>query len=221
MQLVWSPVNAESSPRDGAASSGRTSWPLVLVGGAAVGVVWGVVARLWMRFISDDPEFSWGGTGFILGAFGIAGLSQSAAYLGRRARLTRGRMTALRAFTTLGLLPLGLGAGMLMLPTVLLAPFALTRIAWPRAARCAVGLLATLPFVVVVVGLFADLPVWRAALGSVWCAVVYAGLIWAAQWSLAPVHDGWRVPAVVRIASGLALAVGVLAAGTAIIGAGA
>lgn len=34
------------------------------------GLALGVVARAWMRFISDGPEFTWSGTIFILAAFG-------------------------------------------------------------------------------------------------------------------------------------------------------
>ena len=30
-----------------------------IVGGALLGLTWGVVIRIWMRFISTDPEFTW------------------------------------------------------------------------------------------------------------------------------------------------------------------
>ena len=93
------------------ASSDRVSWPVVLVGGLAGGLAWGVFARVWMRFISTDPQFTWNGTLFIVIGFGVAGLAQSAAYLGRRASLRRPQMTALRVATFAGLLPLGMAAG--------------------------------------------------------------------------------------------------------------
>ena len=51
--------------------------------------MWGICARVWMRFIATDPEFTWAGTLFIVIGFGIAGLGQSGAYLGRRADLRR------------------------------------------------------------------------------------------------------------------------------------
>ena len=44
------------------ASSDRVSWPVVLIAGLAGGLAWGVFARVWMRFISTDPQFTWNGT---------------------------------------------------------------------------------------------------------------------------------------------------------------
>ena len=38
-----------------------------------VGVGLGVVLRIWMRLISDDPEFSWGGTIAIVTVFTLLG----------------------------------------------------------------------------------------------------------------------------------------------------
>lgn len=35
--------------------------------GILVGVAWGVTARIFMRLVSTDPEFSWSGTGAIVG----------------------------------------------------------------------------------------------------------------------------------------------------------
>src|SRR3990172_3608722 len=80
--------------------------PGVLIGGLVGGLIWGVDGRVWMRFISTDPEFTWAGTLFIVIGFGIAGLGQAGAYLGRRASLRRSRMTVLRVATFSILLPL-------------------------------------------------------------------------------------------------------------------
>ena len=35
--------------------------------GFALGAGWGVLARVWMRLITTDPEFSWAGTLMIVG----------------------------------------------------------------------------------------------------------------------------------------------------------
>src|SRR5687767_10113733 len=86
---------------------GQAAWPLVLAGGLVGGVVWGLNARLWMRFISTNTEFTWSGTLFIVIAFGIVGLAQSGAYLARRADLGRRPMTVLRVVGVISLLPLG------------------------------------------------------------------------------------------------------------------
>jgi hypothetical protein len=42
--------------------------------GFALGLAWGAAARVWMRLIATDPEFSWSGTGMILGSCAIGGL---------------------------------------------------------------------------------------------------------------------------------------------------
>jgi len=56
--------------------------------GAAFGLAWGLAARIWMRAISADPEFSWTGTLLILGFatwLGVAsGLLGTAHATGRR-----------------------------------------------------------------------------------------------------------------------------------------
>ncbi|HSP27497.1 MAG TPA: hypothetical protein VLN74_03025, partial [Ilumatobacteraceae bacterium] len=49
-----------------------SSWQIVLIGPFA-GAALGVVARWWMRLISDDPEFTWSGTIFIVLAFTVMG----------------------------------------------------------------------------------------------------------------------------------------------------
>jgi hypothetical protein len=183
-----------------------THWPVVLLVGLLVGMAWGVNARLWMRFISDDPQFTWTGTLFIVIGFGIVGLTQSGALLGRRAGLRRSRLTALRIGTTAGLLPLGLAAGGPMFPTVILAPLALTHVEWSRRTRLFIGLLALVPVLGVGRIVVGDLSVPRAIVGVLWFLVVYAGLVLGACCSLAPQRDGWRAPRPMRMAGAIGLA---------------
>jgi hypothetical protein len=170
-------------------------------------MAWGVIARLWMRFISDDPEFTWSGTLFIVLGFGVVCLAQSAAYLGRRAELPRSKMTVVRVFTTVGLLPLGAAAGGPMLPTVLLTPLALTHSEWSRRTRLIIGVLALLPVLGVARIVVDGLSIPRAIVGVIWFLVVYAGLVLAACASLAPQRDGWRAPRPARVAGGVAIAI--------------
>lgn len=180
--------------------------PVVLLGGLLGGLVWGSYARVWMRFISTDPEFTWTGTLFIVIGFGIAGLGQSGAYLGRRAGLRRERMTALRVVTFASLLPLGVAAGAPMLPAVVLAPLAITHTEWSGRMRLLVGVVAAIPVVAIGTILSNDLSTARAAVGFMWFLTVYAGLIWAARFTLAPQLDGWRAPRAGRITGVIALA---------------
>lgn len=97
----------------------------MLAGGLLSGLTLGVVARLWMRWISTDPEFSWSGTIFIIGAFTISITVQSIVLL------LRGRFQGKRATTLVRIggviftLPIFGGAGAIMFPTVALTGIAL------------------------------------------------------------------------------------------------
>jgi hypothetical protein len=89
--------------------------------GAAAGAGWGVLARIWMRLISGDPEFSWGGTLIIIGF---------AALLGTGAGLAAGANEAGRSrWWRLAVVPglvLFLGPGMLFAPSFLVGGLAYT-----------------------------------------------------------------------------------------------
>ncbi len=63
----------------------RLSRPQLVLAGALAGFTWGVLIRLWMRLISTDPAFTWGGTLYILGAATILGVGVAGG--GRRAAL--------------------------------------------------------------------------------------------------------------------------------------
>src|SRR5687767_1893787 len=101
-----------------------------IISGALGGLVWGVLMRLWMRFVSTDPEFTWSGTGFILGAAFLAGLGLGSAYAwSRRSRRGWWRLLGFP------MILLGAGAGSIMLPGVLLGGVAFGRRTWPRVVR--------------------------------------------------------------------------------------
>jgi hypothetical protein len=165
-----------------------------------------MIARLWMRFISTNPEFSWSGTLFIVIGFGIAGLAQSGAYLGRRANLARPALTVLRVVAVIALLPLGGAAGASMFPTIILATLALTHHTWPRWLRGIVAAAALIPALATALSFFDELSPMRAVASVIWFLAIYAGIIWAARSSLGPQLDGWRVPTAVRALGVLALA---------------
>lgn len=185
---------------------GQAPAAFVLMGGLVGGLAWGMIARLWMRFISTNPEFTWSGTLFIVIGFGIAGLAQSGAYLGRRANLARPALTVLRVVAVIALLPLGRGAGASMFPTIILATLALTHRTWPRWLRGIVAAVALLAPVATALSFFNDLSLMRAVAGVIWFLAIYAGIIWAARFSLGPQVDGWRVPLAVRVLGVVALA---------------
>ena len=79
--------------------------------GFAAGVVWGAVARIFMRLLTTSPEFSWSGTLFILGVGAVAGTCVGLVHAARvRGRSGWWRLAALPA------LILFAGAGMVLLP---------------------------------------------------------------------------------------------------------
>ena len=108
-----------------------------IISGALGGLLWGVIMRLWMRFISTDPEFTWSGTGFILGAAFLAGLGLGTAYALSR----RGHRGWWRLFG-IPLILLGAGAGSLMLPGTIIGGLAFGRRNWPKVVRIALGTVA-------------------------------------------------------------------------------
>jgi hypothetical protein len=117
--------------------------------GAALGLAWGVVSRLWMRLISDDPEFTISGTSIILGASVFVGACAGLAYAARR-RGTWRRAWIPRTLAVVSFAALAIGPGVLVVPTVLFGTLALARGSWPRWARwaCALPAVAGYGFIV-------------------------------------------------------------------------
>jgi hypothetical protein len=63
-----------------------------------------------------------------------------------------------------------------------------------------------------------DLLVVRTLVGFLWFLVIYAGIVWAAGFTLAPQLDGWRAPRAVRVVGLAALSIGCLLSGFLLIG---
>jgi hypothetical protein len=115
-------------------SSFKSSTSGLVVRGMLAGLSLGVVARLWMRWISTDPEFSWSGTIFIVGAFTIFFTTHSIVAALRRENLSPVKRRIVRAGGIIFSLPIFMAAGGIMFPTVALASFALwTRILQRRS----------------------------------------------------------------------------------------
>ena len=147
--------------------------------GAALGLAWGVIARLWMRFISTDPEFSVGGTGYILLAPTIIGIAMGVVR-------SSPRPTTSRFFGAASAILLGMGGGIVMLPTVLLGALCVAKRRWKWWARSGVGVLAAVPLFGLVFG-DPDHHGWKRLVMVIW----YVGLC---GWMIAMVAVSLKSP---------------------------
>lgn len=139
------------------------------------GLALGVISRVWMRLISNEPEFSWGGTVVVVGVFVLSGLGTGLSSMmsagGRRSdRIGRGAGLLL-------LLPLFGAAGAQMMPTVILGSLSVHRKTWNPWIRVLFGLLAlVLPVGIVVEELGADADSWRVV-GLLMFMATYMALV--------------------------------------------
>lgn len=135
-----------------------------IASGALCGLVWAIVARLWMRFISTDPEFSWGGTSYILLIPTLIGICMGIVRSSPEPKLSRG-------FGFGSAVLLGMGGGIVMLPTVLFGSVAIAKSNWPWWLRVVLGLLSAIP----TAGVFLDDSL-EGRLKTTIAFVVYLGL---------------------------------------------
>lgn len=147
------------------------------------GLAWGVAARGFMRLFSDEPEFSWTGTGFIVG---LSLLLFTGLSLVREARLS-GRSRWWRVAPVPGLLLLA-GPGLLLGPALLGGLVAgLAGRVWVRGAIVVLGAAATFGLLLFLVTRDPTASVWtpRGIAGAfvyVVCALAL-GLA-SAEWTL-------------------------------------
>lgn len=125
MDAVATPIHGDSPQQTGTV---QDSLPGSIARAVLYGAAWGGAARLWMRYISEDPEFSVAGTSFIIAIPTVISLCS---VLARRSinwrPLTRRPSRAIAGFSTI---LLGVASGALMMPTLLLGG-----IAWANRTR--------------------------------------------------------------------------------------
>jgi hypothetical protein len=187
----------------------RSGWWIVFVAPFA-GAALGVVARCWMRLITDDPEFSWSGTIFIVLAFTIAGAGHGVAWAARRAGVRRRWSTTARVAAGVLTLPIFTAAGAMMLPTVFGASVAGARTDWPRAARLVAALVA-IPVPIIIAADLVDNGITPGVLlGVVLMVATYTVIVRSSYAIVAPIGDGWRLPRIARVLTSVAAAMVVL-----------
>jgi len=168
--------------------------------GLLLGVVWGVVARIWMRLISTSPEFSWAGTLFILLGAGIVGLALGVVHAARR-RGASGWWRLLGVFVPL----LFAGAGLPLLPAVVLGGWGLRR---GPVGRVVAGLGLLSAPVILVAMTWEEVTYWLTPYPETIYRLVLGvgGLVLSgtAAWGASLVLGPWRPRAVEHRASVLA-----------------
>ncbi len=165
--------------------------PSTIALGALGGCALGITARGWMRLISDDPEFSWSGTIFIVTGFTIFGVGQSIVAAARSRIDRRSTLTTVRVIGVVTMLPLFMAAGALMLPTVVGGGLAAARTGWHVATRIVCLVVGIGPVMFVGQDLI-DTFGWslRSLCGIAVMLAVYAAIIWATHFAFAAQHDG-------------------------------
>lgn len=174
--------------------------PAVLAGAVGAGVAWGVLARLWMRVISTDPEFTTSGSVFIVGAFAVAATGQGVAIVTRRRGRSVVRIVG-RLVGLLGMLPLFIGAGAAMLPTVVGGGLAVGQRTWPRPLRVLAAVVGLVPIVGVTASIADDFGLhWRLVAGASGLVLLYGGIVLAVTASLGRNEEARPLPRTLRVA---------------------
>lgn len=166
-----------------------------LVFGLMGGLVLGATARAWMRLISTDPEFTWSGTLFIVNGFAIFGLTQAIVAVVRSRATRRWSTSIARVVGTIGLMPLFIGAGGLMMPTVVGGGLAAAHPEWRGRSRTIWSLVAAGPVLIVGRDLVDDFGVsLHSVAGFVTMLGIYATIIASTRFTLAANPTGLRLP---------------------------
>lgn len=184
---------AATTPLD--SPSARRHPLAVLAAGLLGGALLGVAARAWMRLISDDPEFSWGGTIFIILGFTIFGFAQAIVAVVRQRAVRRWPVVVARTGGALAMLPLFFAAGAIMLPTVVGAGLARWRLEWPRSLRVLLLLIGLGPVAFVGRDLV-DTFGWslQSLAGFLAMLAVYGTIIAAARFTMTKAAGGKGLP---------------------------
>ena len=154
---------------------------LIIPAGLVGGLLVGVTARAWMRWISTKPEFSWPGTLSIVIGFGIFGAIQSTVYTVRSKRRRKWLLVLIRILGTIFTLPLFVAAGGMMLPTVLTVSLAVWREKWKIWIRVLLSLFGFTIWVLIINSQIVDKFGWSiATVGRILLFVmIYSTVIFA------------------------------------------
>lgn len=165
------------TPQSWAATVERWLIPIFVL----LGLILGVLARAWMRLISVDPEFTWGGTLAIVLSFAFFALTQAVAAMAAQRPWSDWPRRAARLLGLVGILPLFSAAGAVMAPAVLLAGLAVWHPKWPVLIRAVLGALVIAVMLAVAAGILSDFGFSVRSLIAIFgFIVIYGCIIWMA-----------------------------------------
>jgi hypothetical protein len=172
------------------------AWPAhhPVVSGAVIGASWGAVMRAWMRFISNNPEFSWGGTLFIVGAATIVGAVLGLARLRRRSGGVGWWRLSIMSLALLG------AGGAVMWPSVVLGgiAFGRPRPRWLRIVLTLGALAVQIPILRGVLDDNVSFALWESAVAVAWYLPMLAAEAWAFSVVFTPAMPGADTPGRVK-----------------------
>ena len=154
---------------------------LIIPAGLLGGLLGGIIARLWMRWISTYPEFSWSGTLFIVIGFAIFGAVQSTIYTVRRKPRRKWILILLRILGVIFTIPLFVAEGLSMFPAALMISLAKWRIKWKNWIRIPLALIGLTFWGAVIYSEIIKNFGWSfATFGRIFLmAIIYSGIIYA------------------------------------------
>ena len=162
----------------------------VVLAALVKGLVVGVVARAWMRWISTDPEFSWSGSIFIVMAFMIFMVNHSIVKLLRQRFKGRRSVLIIRTGGVIFSLPIFTAAGGMMFPTVALASVATWNPALGKRTRGVLFLLALVIPIRISIDIISDFGWSFATIGRILLFVsIYSVVIFATKPAVSPFRN--------------------------------
>ena len=180
-------------------------WPtqikpyLIIPCGFLGGLMLGVIARLWMRWISTDPEFTWEGTIAIVVGFTVFFTVHATVFLGIRKAWSRRWLTVARVGAVIFSALLFNAQGALMMPTVLTTSLATGRTDWPRPVRLVLFMLGLIPAGIIARDIGSDFGWGITTAGRIVLFIlIYCVVVAAARITAAPQADSWRMNRVLR-----------------------
>ena len=151
------------------------------------GLVLGIVARLWMRWISTDPEFTWSGTIFIVLGFAIFTTNQATVFVLRKKTKSRRVTSIIRGAGVLFSLPIFAAAGAIMFPTVALASIAVWQKTMDKKVRLALLAISLIIPVMQIWGFISDFGFNFVTLGRALLFIaIYSVVIYIVKPTVAP-----------------------------------